>query len=79
MLTQKVVAAVDFGTHGSGYAWSVISAQNQDAQRRLIKVRTQWPAQPVSSAKNLTALLVDSIGQVVAWGLRGKAHCDNKR
>jgi molecular chaperone DnaK (HSP70) len=72
MLTQKVVAAVDFGTHGSGYAWSVISAQNQDAQRRLIKVRTQWPAQPVSSAKNLTALLVDSQGEVIAWGYEAK-------
>jgi molecular chaperone DnaK (HSP70) len=72
VLTQKVVAAVDFGTHGSGYAWSVISAQNQDAQRRLIKVRTQWPAQPVPSAKNLTALLVDSSEQIVAWGYEAK-------
>ena len=72
MLTQKVVAAVDFGTHGSGYAWSVISAQNRDAQRRLIKVRTQWPSQPVSSAKNLTALLVDPMGQVAAWGYEAK-------
>ena len=39
MIKQKVVAAIDFGTYGSGYAWAAISEQNKDPGSRQIKVR----------------------------------------
>ncbi len=78
MLRPKVVAAIDFGTYGSGYAWAVISDQNQNPRTRQIKTRTQWIAQPVASAKNLTALLLSSSGdEVEAWGFEAKQLSTN--
>ncbi|MEV4383546.1 hypothetical protein [Streptosporangium sp. NPDC049644] len=68
----KVVAAIDFGTHGTGYAWSVISAANDDMRGRQVFWNNQWPGQPVAYPKNLTALLLDEEGEVVAWGFEAK-------
>lgn len=79
MIKQKVVAAIDFGTHGSGYAWAVISEQNKDPHTRQIKVRTQWPSQPVSAAKNLTALLLGVPDHLEAWGYEAKRIASTRR
>ena len=68
MKKHRVVAAIDFGTHATGFAWAVVDARNNDARRREIYFHTQWPAQPIAQAKNLTALLLDANGDVIEWG-----------
>ncbi|MDD7942827.1 hypothetical protein PHK61_30875 [Actinomycetospora lutea] len=74
MTRVRVVAAIDFGTHGSGFAWSVITDQNRKASSRQIKVRTQWDGQYVASAKNLSAVLFseDSDERLEAWGFEAR-------
>ncbi len=64
----KVAAAIDFGTHGSGFAWSVKCDQNDDAVIRKIDTVDQWTDQPLAYPKNLTALLLDADGNVLEWG-----------
>ncbi|MFD9062112.1 Hsp70 family protein [Kitasatospora purpeofusca] len=68
MFKPRVVAAIDFGTHGSGFAWTVMEEGNQDARHRRINFCNRWDAQPVACPKNLSALLVNNAGDVVAWG-----------
>lgn len=62
------VAAVDFGTHGTGFAWSPVDARNSRVEDRVVNFCNRWAAMPVATAKNLTALLLDENGDVVAWG-----------
>jgi molecular chaperone DnaK (HSP70) len=78
-LRQKVVAAIDFGTHATGYAWAVINEHNRDAKRRRIYVKTQWPSQPVAYPKNLTSLLLDDNDEVIAWGFDAKRQWHRRR
>ncbi|MFC8626351.1 Hsp70 family protein [Streptomyces anulatus] len=62
------VAAVDFGTHGTGFAWAPVDARNSRVEDRVVNFCNRWPAMPVATAKNLTALLLDENGDVAAWG-----------
>ncbi|MEV4335494.1 Hsp70 family protein [Streptomyces sp. NPDC049590] len=62
------MAAVDFGTHGTGFAWTVMEPKNDRPENRQINFCNRWPAQPVATAKNLTALLLNEQGDVSAWG-----------
>jgi actin-like ATPase involved in cell morphogenesis len=64
----KVVAAIDFGTHGSGFAWSPISERNKIASARQVITELKWPGAPMPTPKNLTALATRSDGTVEAWG-----------
>ncbi|OLZ65506.1 hypothetical protein AV521_31015 [Streptomyces sp. IMTB 2501] len=64
----KVAAAIDFGTHGSGYAWAVKCNQNDDSATRQILSRDQWSDQPATYPKNRTALLLNKDGTVADWG-----------
>ncbi|MFC7247357.1 Hsp70 family protein [Catellatospora aurea] len=64
----RVVAAIDFGTHGTGFAWAVINERNRDVKARKVAVNVTWPGQPIAYPKNLTALLLSPTGEVVAWG-----------
>ncbi|MFF7213683.1 Hsp70 family protein [Streptomyces sp. NPDC008238] len=68
----KVVAAVDFGTHGTGFAWSVVTPLNDDPQSRRITFYSRFPEHRVDYPKNLTALLVDAEGTTVAWGHKAR-------
>lgn len=67
----RIVAAIDFGTHGTGFAW----AWTPTGPARMltgaeINTRNQWQgAGGVAYPKNRTALLLDpSRTQVLAWG-----------
>ncbi|MFF7491999.1 Hsp70 family protein [Streptomyces rubiginosohelvolus] len=71
MKKQKVAAAIDFGTHGTGYAWALID-EDRKQQKRQIHPRMQWPAQPSPYPKNLTALLLSSDGDLLAWGYEAR-------
>src|SRR4051794_12475119 len=64
----RVVAAIDFGTHGTGFAWAVINERNKDVSARKIVTNVYWPNQPLAYPKNLTALLLSPTGEVAAWG-----------
>ncbi|HTJ69512.1 MAG TPA: Hsp70 family protein [Actinospica sp.] len=64
----RIVAAIDFGTHGTGFAWAFSSARDDEPTRRNIYMFDNWTSQPTTYVKNLSALLLDGSGGVVAWG-----------
>lgn len=68
----RVAAAIDFGTHGTGYAWVPVDEHNDAAARRVPKFRQEWPNQPVSGVKTLSAVLLTDDGDVEAWGYTAK-------
>jgi molecular chaperone DnaK (HSP70) len=64
----RVVAAIDFGTYGTGFAWAVVSDSNTDAVGRQIYLHTDWPSAPYNYPKTRTCLLLDDEGNVAEWG-----------
>ncbi|AZM56278.1 hypothetical protein DMA15_29845 [Streptomyces sp. WAC 01529] len=72
MSEPLIVCGVDLGTHATGFAWAVIDEENEDAERRRIHFFTQWPGQPVSAVKNLSALLLGEGDKVLAWGYEAR-------
>lgn len=75
---HRVVCAIDFGTHGSGFAWCSIDADNADPGRRQIYYFDTWADQPTTYPKNLSALLLDA-DDVLEWGFRArKAHAEGR-
>ncbi|MFD6996075.1 Hsp70 family protein [Streptomyces mirabilis] len=70
----KVVAAVDFGTHGTGFAWTVRTPLNDDPLTRRVQFFTRFPGRQLDSPKNLTAILVTDDGDTVAWGHEARAR-----
>ncbi|MFE2514186.1 Hsp70 family protein [Streptomyces mirabilis] len=70
----KVVAAVDFGTHGTGFAWAVRTPLNDDPLTRRVQFFTRFPGRQPDSPKNLTAILVTDDGDTVAWGHEARAR-----
>jgi hypothetical protein len=71
---HKVVVAIDFGTHGTGYAWAEVSVLNRDQRSRDIHFYDRWRPSQVAYPKNLTALLLDPAGEVTEWGFAAKDH-----
>ncbi|MFF1702977.1 Hsp70 family protein [Streptomyces sp. NPDC058252] len=68
MNTDRVVAAIDFGTHGTGYAWAVVDPRIRSKAQREINDKSDWPgANGPYSPKTLTALLLRD-ETVLAWG-----------
>ncbi|MFJ3733014.1 Hsp70 family protein [[Kitasatospora] papulosa] len=72
MKKQRVVAAIDFGTHGTGFAWTTIDERHKDPKRRQVWFRTRWPNHPTPYPKNLSALLLTRDGELVAWGYEAR-------
>ncbi|MBL7252716.1 Hsp70 family protein [Paractinoplanes lichenicola] len=66
--TWPVVAAIDFGTHGTGYAWCEVTEANRDTSQRRLVLRERWPGSGMRYPKNLTALLLDAEGEVTEYG-----------
>ncbi|MGW8598459.1 Hsp70 family protein [Streptomyces sp. NPDC055893] len=73
MKKQKVAVAIDFGTHGTGYAWALI-----DDDKRQVHPHMRWKDQPAPTAKNLTALLLDADGDVLAWGYEARRRFNSR-
>ncbi|WP_030611388.1 hypothetical protein [Streptomyces fulvoviolaceus] len=69
MSIDRVVAAIDFGTYGTGYAWAVVDPRIRHKADRAINDRDDWPdaTGASSSPKTLTALLLRD-EKVLAWG-----------
>ncbi|MEU2511105.1 Hsp70 family protein [Streptomyces syringium] len=72
MKKQRVIAAIDFGTHGTGFAWTTIDDRHKDPKRRQVWFRTRWPNHPTPYPKNLSALLLSREGELVAWGYEAR-------
>lgn len=68
----KIVGAIDWGTHGSGYALAVVSRLNDDPMTRKVVFYTQYAGAHADYPKNLTAILVSEDGRVVAWGHKAR-------
>jgi hypothetical protein len=65
-LPPTVVAAIDFGTDSTGFAWCAVSPLNDDPMTRCMTYGT--PPGGGSGPKDLTAILVGQDGRAVAWG-----------
>ncbi|MCG7524332.1 HSP70 family protein [Streptomyces sp. OfavH-34-F] len=72
MKKQRVIAAIDFGTHGTGFAWTTIDDRHKDPKRRQVWFRTRWPNHPTPYPKNLSAILLSRDGELVAWGYEAR-------
>ncbi|MFI8346547.1 Hsp70 family protein [Streptomyces sp. NPDC085596] len=72
MKKQRIIAAIDFGTHGTGFAWTTIDERHKDPKRRQVWFRTRWPNHPTPYPKNLSALLLSRDGELVAWGYEAR-------
>jgi len=70
--TIRLVAAIDFGTHGTGFAWAFASERDRAPKARRILLHEDWAAQPIVYVKNLTALLLDGSGSVLEWGYQAQ-------
>ena len=66
-----VVAAVDFGTHGTGFAWALVKDLEEDSNTSKINYYSEWPGTLTSYPKNLSALLLDG-KEVKYWGHEAK-------
>jgi hypothetical protein len=71
-----VVAAIDFGTHGTGFAWSAVSQENSELHDRRISFFENWPEQKVTYPKNRSAVLLDADGNLLSWGHAAVAMMD---
>ncbi|QLY29324.1 HSP70 family protein [Nocardia huaxiensis] len=80
MSNHRIVAAIDFGTHGTGYAWAFASERDREPRQRGIHFFDEWAGQPSSYIKNRTALLLGPDGVPVEWGhqARRRFHTDSR-
>lgn len=69
---SAVVAAIDFGTHGTGYAWTEVGEDLAETLRRQPNYRERWPGTESYYPKDLSAVLLGPDGQVIAWGHEAK-------
>ncbi|PZF99324.1 hypothetical protein C1I93_06115 [Micromonospora endophytica] len=69
-----MVVSIDFGTHGSGYAYVVVSPHNDDPRTRdkNIVVSSGWPDSPQRTVKDLSAVVTNAAGGPVDWGYTAK-------
>jgi len=69
---SAVVAAIDFGTHGTGYAWTEVGEDLAETLRRQPNFCERWPGTESYYPKDLSAVLLDPTGRVIAWGHEAK-------
>jgi molecular chaperone DnaK (HSP70) len=65
---HRVVAAIDFGTHGTGFAWAAVSRENTALAIRRVNYFDSWEGQDLPFQKNRSALLLDPQQSLKAWG-----------
>jgi molecular chaperone DnaK (HSP70) len=73
---HRVVAAIDFGTHGTGFAWAPVTPENTKLQERRISFFDNWTEQQVNYPKNRSAVLLDANGDLLSWGYRALSQMD---
>jgi Hsp70 protein len=73
-MPYRVVAGIDFGTYGTGFAWAAVSEDNSEPRRRRISFFEDWAGQNIGYPKNRSAVLLDAGGQFLAWGYEAVAQ-----
>ncbi|MEU6647256.1 hypothetical protein ABZ863_32675 [Saccharomonospora sp. NPDC046836] len=73
MFAPRVFAAVDIGTYAIGGGWTTASPDNEAPETRKIHFFNNWESQPTPTVKNLSALLLDADGQMIAWGYEARS------
>ena len=68
----KVVVAIDFGTHGSGFAWAPISNLQDRPDTRVIIYQDFTSFGGVGYPKDLTAVLVDRDRRPLEFGFQAR-------
>lgn len=72
MFDARVFAAVDIGTYAIGGGWTTASPDNESPETRKIRFFDNWESQPGPTVKNLSALLLDASGEMIAWGYEAR-------
>ncbi|MFE1441748.1 Hsp70 family protein [Streptomyces sp. NPDC058739] len=73
VFVPKVVVAIDFGTHGSGFAWATVSNLQDVTNNRYIAYQNFVKHGGSSSyPKDLTAVLADAQGVVREFGFEAR-------
>lgn len=72
MFDARVFAVVDLGTYAIGGAWTTASPDNESPESRKIHFFNSWESQPSPTVKNLSALLLDARGELLAWGFEAR-------
>ncbi|WP_446038067.1 Hsp70 family protein [Streptomyces sp. SID1121] len=72
MFDPRVFAAVDMGTYAIGGGWTTASPDNEAPETRKIHFFNNWESQPAPTVKNLSALLLDADGEMIAWGYEAR-------
>lgn len=72
MFDPRVFAAVDMGTYAIGGGWTTASPDNEAPETRKIHFFNNWESQPAPAVKNLSALLLDADGEMIAWGYEAR-------
>ena len=72
-----VVAAIDFGTHGTGYAWAKVRTNrdgtvNLDETRKGLVYNEEWPGMGTRYHKDLSAVLLSPGGDITEWGYEAR-------
>jgi molecular chaperone DnaK (HSP70) len=70
----RVVVGIDFGTHGTGFAWAAVSEDAAEPGQRRISFFEDWAEQNIAYPKNRSAVLLDTSGQFLAWGYEAIAR-----
>ncbi|WP_157182997.1 Hsp70 family protein [Sciscionella marina] len=65
---RPVRLGIDVGTYGTGYGWTILDPDGGGSGQREITKRRNWPGAPQDAVKTLTRLLLDTEGEVVAFG-----------
>ncbi|MGW8970582.1 Hsp70 family protein [Streptomyces platensis] len=75
----KIVVAIDFGTHGSGFAWATVSNLQDMPNHRYIAYQDFVTDGGSSSyPKDLTAALVDADGAATEFGFEARRRWQNE-
>jgi molecular chaperone DnaK (HSP70) len=70
--TPKVVVAIDFGTHGTGFAWATVSSLQDRPENRRIVYEDHAVGQARSYPKDLTAVLVNDRLEPLEFGVKAR-------
>ena len=78
MTAPRLVIAIDFGTHASGFAYASIDERAKQPNERAMTLYLDWPGMQVFKYfKTRTALLRSASGEILAWG--NQAHMKIRR
>ncbi|CAM5274823.1 hypothetical protein SABIM44S_04891 [Streptomyces abikoensis] len=74
----KVIVAIDFGTHGTGFAWATVSALQDSAGHRVVVYQPFTQSGGHTYPKDLSAVLVNRAGDPVKFGEKARNAWDRE-